>query len=480
MECGIIPRYLILRKEELMTLSKYFGDKAFYRRVTAVTVPIIIQNVITNLVSLIDNIMVGMVGTEQMSGVAIVNQLLFVFNICIFGGISGAGIFTAQYYGKNDHKGIRDTFRAKLIIVSVMTAIGVLLFLFARQPLISLFLHEGEVGINIGNVLEYGKSYVLIMILQLLPFAIGQAYSGTLREIGETVVPMISSIAAVFINIFLNWVFIFGNLGSPALGIEGAALATVIARFTECFVVVLWTHIKKENNKFIVGAYRSFKIPKALTFDIIKTGFPLMLNEILWAVGTSILVQCYSLRGAEVISAHSISSTVSNLFNCAFFAFGTTISIIVGQLLGAGEFERAKDEDRKIMVLIMIICFVTAVIMAILSPVFPLLYSETLPEVQSLAAKLLFVSAITMPIHGYAHGAYFTLRSGGNTILTFLFDSVFVWLVSIPTAFVLAKLTSLNIVSLFLIVQSLDILKCIIGYIFVKKGIWINNLVAEK
>ena len=462
-----------------MSVKSLIGDRAFYRRVAFITFPILIQNVITNFVGLIDNIMVGSVGTEQMFGVAIVNQLLFVFNICIFGGISGPGIFTAQYFGKGDHKGVRDTFRTKIVIVAAITVVGALLFTLFPSQLISLFLHEGEAGINIGNVLEYGKSYIAIMVLQLLPFALMQAYAGTLREIGETIVPMISGITAVLVNVFLNWVLIFGNLGAPVLGIEGAAVATVFARFVECFIVVLWTHIKSEKNPFIVGAYRSVKIPVRLLRDIARKGFPLMLNEMLWAIGTSMLVQCYSLRGAEVISAHSISSTVSNLFNCAFFAFGTTISIIIGQLLGAGELEKAKEEDAKIMALVVAICVVIGSIMALLSNFFPMLYSETLPEVRALAARLLLVSAVTMPIHGFAHSTYFTLRSGGNTIITFIFDSVFVWVISIPVAYILATFTGLNIVMLFLTIQCLDILKCVLGFILVKKGIWVNNLVDK-
>lgn len=470
---------IFLKGKTRMSVKSLIGDRAFYRRVFLVTVPILVQNVITNFVSLIDNIMVGMVGTEQMSGVAIVNQLLFVFNICIFGGISGPGIFTAQYYGKGDHKGVRDTFRTKLIIVAAVTVVGALLFTFFPGQLISLFLHEGEAGIDIGNVLEYGKSYIAIMIFQLLPFALMQSYAGTLRETGETVVPMISGITAVIVNVFLNWVLIFGNLGAPRLGIKGAAIATVIARFVECFIVLFWTHLKKDKNRFIVGAYRSFKIPVQLAKDIVKKGFPLMINEMLWAIGTSMLVQCYSLRGAEVISAHSISSTVSNLFNCAFFAFGTTISIIVGQLLGAGELEKAKEDDAKIMALVVAICVVIGSIMASLSNVFPLLYSETLPEVRALAARLLLVSAVTMPIHGFAHATYFTLRSGGNTVITFIFDSVFVWVVSIPVAYLLATATNLGIVALFLTIQCLDILKCVLGFILVKKGIWVNNLVDK-
>lgn len=459
-------------------LKKFVGDRAFYKRVITVTLPILIQNVITNFVSLIDNIMVGQLGTEQMSGVAVVNQLLFVFNICIFGGISGPGIFTAQYYGKNDNNGVRSTFRAKLIVVTVMTVMGVLMFSLFQEPLISLYLHEGEEGLNVAKTLNFGKEYINIIILQLLPFAIMQAYSGTLRETGETVVPMISGVTAVIVNTCLNYVLIFGKFGLPELGVVGAAIATVIARYTECLIVVLWTHIKKENNPFIKGAYRSFAIPAELVKKIVKKGFPLMINEIMWALGTATLVQCYSIRGLEIVSAYNISSTVSNLFHCAFFAFGTTISIIIGQLLGAGKLEKAKEENTKILAVVVAICVVIGTVMAILAPQIPKIYN-TQNSVKAFASQFLLISAVMMPIHGFTHAAYFTLRSGGNTVVTFLFDSVFMWIFSIPFAFALSHFTSIPIIALYLIVQGIDAVKCVLGFILVKKGIWVNNLVTH-
>lgn len=459
-------------------LKKFVGDRTFYKRIITVTLPILIQNVITNFVSLIDNIMVGQLGTEQMSGVAVVNQLLFVFNICIFGGISGPGIFTAQYYGKNDSNGVRSTFRAKLIVVTFMTVMGALMFALFQEPLISLYLHEGEEGLNVAKTLDFGKEYINIIILQLLPFAIMQAYSGTLRETGETVVPMISGVTAVVVNTCLNYVLIFGKFGVPELGVVGAAIATVIARYTECLIVVVWTHVKKEKNSFIKGAYRSFAIPAELVKKIVKKGSPLMINEIMWALGTAILVQCYSIRGLEIVSAYNISSTVTNLFHCAFFAFGTTISIIIGQLLGAGKLEKAKEENTKILAVVVAICVVIGTVMAILAPQIPKIYN-TQSSVKAYASQFLLISAVMMPIHGFTHAAYFTLRSGGNTVVTFLFDSVFMWTFSIPFAFVLSRFTSVPIITLYLIVQGIDALKCVLGFILVKKEIWVNNLVTH-
>lgn len=459
--------------------KKLIGDRHFYKKVAIIALPVLVQNIITNFVSLVDNIMVGQIGTEQMSGVAIVNQLIFVFNICIFGGISGAGIFTAQYHGSGDHKGVRDTFRAKLIICLSVTLIALGVLFFWSEGLISLFLHQSDDGLDLVSTLGYAKSYIHIMLLGLLPFALTQAYSGTLRETGQTVVPMCAGIAAFLINISLNYVLIFGKFGAPALGVAGAAIATVIARYAECAVVIIWTHTHKNKCKFIKGSYRSFKIPKQLVREIATKGAPLIFNEVMWSLGTTMLVQCYSVRGLEAVSAMNISSTVSNLFFCAFFALGSAVSIIVGQLLGAGELDRAVDEDRKLIALAIAVCVFIGGLLAITAPLFPSVYNTT-DSIKELATALLRVAAVMMPLNAFVHMAYFTLRSGGKTIVTFLFDSVFVWGVSIPVAFILSRFTLLPVLELYIIVQSLDLIKCIIGFIMLKKKLWVQNLVAEK
>ena len=459
--------------------QKLIGDGQFYKKVAIIALPVLVQNIITNFVSLLDNIMVGQIGTEQMSGVAIVNQLIFVFNICIFGGISGAGIFTAQYFGKGDHKGVRDTFRAKMIICLAVTLIAAGILFFFNDGLISLFLHQSDEGLDLTKTLGHAKEYIYIMLLGLLPFAVTQSYSGTLRETGQTVVPMFAGMVAFVVNMSLNYILIFGKLGAPELGVQGAAIATVIARYTECIVVILWTHIKHNKCKFIEGAYRSFKIPKHLVKEIATKGAPLMLNEVLWSLGTTMLVQCYSVRGLEAVSAMNISSTVSNLFFCAFFALGSAVSIIVGQLLGAGELERAVDEDRKLIALAVAVCLVIGGVLAAIAPVFPSVYNTT-DSIKSLATSLLRVAAVMMPLNAFAHMSYFTLRSGGKTIVTFIFDSVFVWGVSIPVAFILSRFTGLPVLELYIIVQSLELIKCIIGFIMLKKRLWVQNLVTDK
>ncbi len=457
--------------------KKFIGDKAFYQHILFLAVPMIIQNAITNFVSFLDNIMVGQIGTEQMSGVAIVNQLMFVFNICIFGGVSGAGIFGTQFYGKGDYEGQKYTFRFKMYACLSITAIALLLFGFADTQLISLYLSDnGSIG-NISLALQYGCEYLAIMMIGLVPFAIGQTYINTIRESGHTFIPMIASVTAVITNLVLDYVLIFGVFGFPVLGVKGAAIATVVARFIECFIVIIWTHTHKKLNPYIVGAYRSFKIPGNILRDVIKKGAPLMFNEMFWAGGMAVISQCYAYRGLEVVAAQNISSTISNLFNIVYIQLGGCIAIVVGQLLGAGKIEEAKDADNKMIFFSVFCCSIVSVIMVLLGGLFPAIYN-TEESIKDLAKSFIIISALAMPLCAFCHCAYFTLRSGGKTIVTFLFDSVYTWILVIPFAFTLSRFTSLPITTVFFLVQFTEIIKVVLGFFMVRSGVWLQNIVG--
>ena len=460
-------------------LRQLIGDRAFYRRVIVVALPIIIQNGIANFVSLLDNIMVGQVGTVQMSGVSIVNQLLFVFNLCVFGATSGAGIFTAQFYGSQDMNGVRHTFRFKVLSGAVITVLGICAFSVLGKPLIGLYLQgEGDPA-DAAKMLSYGWHYLLVMLWGLPAFALQNAYSSTLRESGQTVVPMISSVVSVLVNLALNWVLIFGHLGFAPMGVQGAALATVIARYADLAIVAVWTHLHGKQMPFIQGAYRSMRIPASLFWKIIRKGIPLLVNEALWSSGMVIMNQCYSTRGLDVVPALNISSTIFNLTSVAFLALGSSVGIIIGQMLGAGEpAEKVRAEDRKLIFTSVASCLVFASLTAAVSGVFPQIYNTT-ASVRALATKLICISALFMPFNAYTHATYFTLRSGGQALVTFLFDSCFVWTLCVPLALVLSRFTDISIVPLYFVCQGMDLIKCALGAYMLKQGKWIQNLTGK-
>ena len=458
--------------------SKFIGDRAFYKMLLAIAVPIMLQNGLTNLVSLLDNIMVGAVGTEQMSGVSIVNQLLFVFNLCIFGGLGGAGIFTAQFFGKKDMQGVRYTFRFKLMLAFSLMAAALLVFGFFSEPLIALYLHEGSETGDIAATAAYGAKYMKVMLWGLLPFAVQQVYGSTLREIGETMVPLKAGIVAILVNLVFNYILIFGHFGAPAMGVEGAAVATVLSRYVECFIIVSWTHRHTTRTPFIVDAYRSMHVPGRLVGDIFRRGMPLLVNEALWSAGIALRVQSFSTRGLAMVAALNISSTISNLFNVVWMALGVAVSIVIGQQLGANEFEKAKQSVWRIMAFSVASAVGMGLLMCVLAPLFPAIYNTT-DEVRDMAAGLIRIVGVTGVLHAFNHTAYFTLRSGGKTWITFLFDGGYLWAVTIPLVRLLAIHTMMPVLLVYFLCEFIDVIKVTMGLILIKKGIWINNIVAD-
>lgn len=457
-------------------MSKFIGDKQFYSRVLAISVPIMIQNGITNFVNLLDNVMVGQIGTAQMSGVSIINQILFVFTLFIFGGCAGTGIFTAQYYGKGDHKGVQDTIRYKIIISAIVLLIGFYFLVFKQDTLIKMFLHSESSPKSIELALISAKEYLNIMLIGLVPMAVVQVYSSTLREAGETVVSMKAGATAVIINLVLNYILIFDHWGFKGMGVKGAAIATVISRFAEVLIIVIWSHRNTNEHPYFKKLYNSFKLSGRFVKFVTIKALPLLINEGLWALGMSALLQCYSVRGLEVVAAANITNVIANLFNIVFIALGESIAIIVGQLLGMGKMEEAKDTDNKLIFFSTVLCVGLGIILFVLAPYFPELYN-TEDNVKQIATTMIQITGLFLPFHALLHAVYFTIRSGGKTVVTFLFDSFYMWAVSVAMAYFLTRYTNISIIPIYIIIQLCDVGKTIVGIILVKKNIWLNNLV---
>ena len=452
------------------------GDQAFYRAVLAIIIPVIIQNGISNFVNLLDNLMVGALGDAQMSGVSIANQLVFVFNLAIFGGLAGPGIFGAQFYGAGDIKGLRATFRIKLLESCFLLALAFIAILGFHRPLIRLFLQgDGDPALA-EEMLRQAHDYLMVILFGLPAFALTQSYAGTLREMGETRVPMIASVAAVFTNAVFNYLLIFGKLGMPRLEVVGAALATVLSRYIELAIVVIYTHRHHSRFAFIEGAYRSMRVPGALLRKVLRMGAPLLANEVLWSIGMSTLTAVYSMCGLTVVSALSITFTISNLFSSVYMSLGTAVSVMIGQALGAGDFERAKADVWRLIAFGVVGAAGMGLLLILFAPLIPRAYTGVTQDVRQVATSLLIITACAMPLYSFSHCSYFTLRSGGKTIITFLFDSGYTWAISVPLALLMVKGLHADVLLTYAVVEMANIIKCLLGYAFVKSGKWIQNL----
>ena len=449
-----------------------------YKRALLLAIPMMIQNGITNMVTLVDNVMVGSLGTEAMTGVSIVGQLFFVLSLAVFGGLSGPGIYGAQYYGQKNIEGLRNTFRLKLWISLFCVVVGLIVFTTMGTTLIQLYLKGESGGIDSAKTLEYGLEYMEIMLLTIPPFALIQTYASTLRETGDSMRPMVAGIISVVVDVVMNYILIFGKFGMPAFGVRGAAMATVIARFTEMFVVVVWAHKRKDIHTFLHGVYRTRLVPVCVAKHVIRKGIPIFLNEFLWAGGLAVLAQCYSVRGLEIVAGMNISNAICNMLNVVFVSLGSAVGILSGQMLGAGKYQQAKKDANSLMWFSGAVCLVLTAILIAVSGAFPRLY-DTTEQVRYYGKWFIIITALFFPVQGLLNSLYFTLRSGGKTLITFLFDSVYSWVVAVTLAWCLCNLTAMPILWIYVIVSSADIIKIVVGYIMIQKGIWVSNIVDQ-
>lgn len=452
-------------------LGKLIGTKAFYASIIAIVIPIMLQQGLTSIVGLLDNIMVGRLDADSIAGVAICNQILFVFSNLMMGGLAGPGIFVSQYFGAKDEVHLRESFRFKMILAFLVTAITVTVFSIYGEEIIRIVFDNDEVQEEIA--IEKGMSYLNVMIYSLPIFALSQVLSTTLREIGEVKIPLYSSIAAIIVNFVLNYILIFGKFGAPRLEVAGAAYATLVSRVVEATILLVFVMIKK--CVFSRGVFKNFKINFNLTKAITKKGTPLLVNELFWGIGSTLIMFSYALRGKNVVAALSISSAASNLLYVIFGALGMGIAIFVGKELGANRIEEARNNANKLLFFAVIVSIIMSAVFVIASPFIPKLYNVEY-EIRHLATSFIIVICCCMPIFTFNVGCFFTLRSGGKTIYTLIFDSGFQILISLPLAFILSKYTNLYIVYTYFIVQFSEIIKSFIGFKFVTSGLWASNL----
>lgn len=460
--------------------NKYFGDKKFYIDVLALASPIVIQQLITNFVNMLDNIMVGQVGTYAMSGVSISNQLISIFILAIFGLISAASIYGAQFVGKKDEKNVRNCLYYKLISSLVVCILAISIVWAFGDKLIGIFMNENSNSKEaIEETYKHALTYLRIMSIGFIPFAFSESITSSFRENKESKLPMYISMATVATNFVFNWILIFGNFGFPALGPAGAAIATVISRFVELFLNIMISYRSRFRFTFLQGFFSKFHIDKELFKEITRSGVPLIVNELLYSTGLAAITHAYSFRGIDAIAAYNIVATIINLFFVFALAMGSCISILVGQRLGAGDIEDAVETNTRLTVLALIVSIIAGLILAVSAKAFPQLYN-TSEYVKDISTQMIRIGGLTLWISSLYNTSYYTLRCGGKTIITLLFDSVGTLFVSLPVAYLLAIVTDLDIVSMYLIIRIVDLYKVFLGLYLVKKRIWVNNLVDKK
>ena len=457
--------------------KKFIGDKSFYKRVLAISLPIMLQNALANFVNTLDNLMVGALGTESMSGVSIANRFIFIFNLLIFGVMAAGGVFTAQYHGAKNEEGVKNTFKLKLLLGLLLSSLAIVLFLALDDELITAFLHEStDESISLEQTLAHAKTYLHIYLIGIIPYVIDQAYASTSRETGNTVVPMYSAFISIGTNFIFNALLIFGICGFPALGVAGAAIATVISRFAAFIYNAVVMHVKSGDFYFTRGVYKSFRIPSKLLYGIAVKGLPIIFNECLWSMAVTMQNQAFSVRGIDVVAAFNISENLVFLLSVVYMSLNSAIAIIVGAELGAGEIEKGRDTSYKMMAFSFASAVALCLFMIALSPIFPHLY-DTTDGVRHLATELIIIAAIFSPIASLSHSMYFVLRTGGAVFSTAAMDSGFMWVIAVPAANLLVHFTPFNIITIYALARLLEVLKVAFGGFLISRGTWSKQLV---
>ncbi len=452
-----------------MKLSTFIGDKAFYRHLIAVSLPLILQQLVTASVQIVDNVMVGRLGETAIGAVSVVNQLFFVVIITTFGVISGSTIYMAQYYGAKNQSKLNQTYRITLYAALLVAFIAFVIFSLADTFLIQIFTTN---PVTIG----LAEDYISIIRWGLFGFAISIAISSSLRVVGITKPLLWISVFTIVLNTILNALLIFGLFGFPELGVIGAAIATAIARFAEA-ALSLW-YMWRRQNVFKWDWTRIFAVEFTLIKAIMIIGFPLLLNEIFWSVGQTTFLYAYSTRGDGALAAMNITNSISQITFVLFQALGTASAVFVGNKLGENELEEAQANAKRLVFAAGVVAAAVGLIQFMLSGLFTDFYSVT-ELTKSWAIFNIRVNALFVPLYTMNVTLFFIIRSGGDTKSTLLMDSGFMWLVAVPVALTLAFFTALPITWMFLIVQGTEFFKVLFSISRYNKKRWVKNLATE-
>ena len=450
-----------------MSIRKFCFDKEFAKIVLAIAIPLMIQQLITSSVNLIDNLMVGQLGDIAVGGVAAVNRFYIIATYGTNGLINAAAIFIAQFYGAKDYDKMQQTFRFMLVSALIIILLFMVVGIFVPNLVVSFFSKDQQ-------IIALGADYMRIAALSFLPMAITLCIATSMRSVGEIKLPLFASAIAVITNTCLNYCLIFGNFGFPCLGVQGAAIATLIARCLELCIISFF--LKINDFEFKTAINKIFVISKEIITKVIVKALPLATNEILWSLGMATLFKFYSTRGIDVMSGYSISTTISDIFFVLYAGMAAASTVLISQPFGADDLEKGKSNAYKLLGFCFCLSFVFAILMFGSTFVIPQLYSNISIEARTVATNFLRVQSILFWVYMFTTECFFILRSGGDTKNTLIMDSCFMWLVNIPLVGIFTYFTPVGYLGLYLVGQSTDLVKLIFAYYLIRKEKWVKNL----
>ena len=458
-----------------LTIKKYFGSKAFYRRALLLALPVMFQQLVQSLVSLIDNFMVAELGDVKMSGVNVAGQVLFVFIVLLNAVCASGGIFLTQYSGAKDAEGMRQAVKFKTVVIAfAIIAYFIVCFIFP-ETFLSLMLAGNT---QAEAILEHAVTYMRLMGLIGVPMAVSTIIASSFREIGEVKAPLVISITATLVNTFFNWVLIYGNLGAARLEVAGAAIATIIARTVEMLLYIIL--LLRRKPEFMVRLKDILKIDFALFRAILKKSGMIMFSEMVWVLSETVCTALYNGRGgADVVSGMSASFAIANLFFVSFGGITTATGIILGQTLGQGKLDEARKQKRWLLTAAFLFgCFMLFIALLTMLLI-PVVFGNLSEGSQHICRQMVLMMALFMPLWVFNNAQFAVSRAGGDTEMGLWVDGVATIGVVIPGMLLMAYLTDMGPVTMYTLIKAVDILKICIAWWWLKKERWVRNL-AEK
>lgn len=445
----------------------FITEKNFYRNMLVLSLPIVLQNLISNGLAIADNIMVGSLGEVAISSVTQANQITFVLNLFLFGLGSGSSVLIAQYWGKRDTVNIGHVMGISLLIsgaFSLVFAFGALVF---PESLMSIYTNEPA-------LIEQGARYLRLVGISYLPAALSSCLMINMRSIEKPAVAMCVTFGSFCINVFLNWCLIFGKLGFPALGVRGAAIATTVARFFEMGAIFLY--VFRIDKVLKVRLQNLFPVPKDLFRDFRHYCTPVIFNESLWGIGFSVASMIFGRLGISSVTAYSLARVLENLMLVFGASTGAACGVLVGKALGVGDTERAKATARTMLVMNSGIGLFFGLITLSIRPLFLSFYNLE-PATYEIANKLIFTMACYMFVKAFTYCMIIgTLRAGGDTRFAMVIDIVFLWCVSIPLVAFAAFVLHWPVYFVYPLLMVDEVLKSIIALRRFHSDKWMRNV----
>jgi putative MATE family efflux protein len=455
--------------------SPSFGPVAFYREALGIVVPVMLQAVITSLISLIDNFMVAGLGDVKMAAVNVANQINFVYLVVVNAACMAGGIFLSQHRGASDAEGMRNSLRFKLIAALSVAAVHSAICLVFPEALIRLMLGGNVQG---EPIIAEGARFLRLVTPSFAPIAVAAAVSTSYRDVGKTKIPLAVSSAAAALCTLLNWLLIYGALGAPRLEVAGAAVATCIARCAEAGAFLAMAAIGRPS--FAFSPRTLFRVDKRLFNEILSRSAMMFFSETAWVASETIVTAIYNGRGgAETVAGMAAGWTIANIFFMAFGAVTTAASVIVGSTLGSGFLEEARKKGRWIVYGSFVFGIFVGLAAAASTFLIPIVFGNLSAAARTVTRGLVMVIAAYIPLWTLLNAQFGLARSGGDTAMGVWVDVGVTYAVFIPIAFALAAWTSLGPVVLFGLAKLSDIGKTAVAFWWLAKERWVRNL-AER